>query len=174
MSINSDPTRPNTPWRPFPSFIPSLRTIGLDVHIYAGYDSLMVSKNGKQDAIRNALLEYHGTDFDFPGVYRISLRVWEVEPSLGIPLGLRYAFNLFAPSPTSHVPNNPLLRYDNEHAPIDKTHPFDHRHGTTRGPGGAPKGHEADGKALNILPEKLVESFIDESFKLLDELGVTE
>ena len=134
----------------------------------------MASKNGKQDAIRKALLDYDGTELDFPGVYRISLRVWVVEPSLGIPFGLRYAFNLFAPSPTSSVPNNPLLRYDNEHSPIDRTHPYDHRHGTTRGPGGAPKGHEADGKALNIPPEELVPTFLAESFKLLDELGVTE
>lgn len=134
----------------------------------------MASKNGKQNAIRKALLDYDGTNFDLPGVYRISFRVWEIEPSLGIPLGLRYAFNLYAPSPTSLIPNNPLLRYDNEHAPTDRKHPFDHRHGTTRGPGGAPKGHEVDGKALNIPPEKLIESFMAECFTLLDELGVTE
>jgi hypothetical protein len=147
--------------------------IGLDHHIHEGYDGHMASKNGKQDAIRRALLDYDGTDLDFPGVYRITLRVWEVSPSLGIPHGLRYAFNLFAPSPTSFFPNNPLLRYDNEHAPIDRTHPYDHRHGTARGPGGFPKGHEVDGKALNIPPEKLVQAFLDESFALLDELGVT-
>lgn len=133
----------------------------------------MASKNGKQGAIRKALLEYHETNIDFPGVYRISFRVWEVKPSLDMPFGLRYAFNLLAPSPTSHVPNNPLLRYDNEHAPIDRKHPFDHRHGPTRGTTGYPNGHEVDGKALNIAPEKLFETFLKESFKLLDELGVT-
>lgn len=134
----------------------------------------MACKNGKQDAIKKALLDYDGTVLDFAGVYRILLRVWEVPPSLGIPLGLRYAFNLFAPSPTTSLPNNCLLRYDNEHAPIDRSHPYDHRHGTARGPGGHPKGEEAEAKALNVAPENLVEAFLNESFALLDELGVTE
>ncbi len=133
----------------------------------------MASKDGKQDAIKKALLEQDGTDLDFPGVHRISFRVWEVAPSPGIPFGLRYAFNLFAPSPISFLPNNPILRYDNEHSPIDRTHPFDHRHATTRGPGGFPKGCEADGKSLDIPPEELIEAFLEEAFKLLDELGAT-
>ena len=116
------------------------------------------------------VLDYDRTEFRFPGVYMISFKAWPVEQSLGIPHGVRYAFNLFAPDPQGE-PNTPLLRFDNEHPPRGVKHPFDHWHPAKRGPGGMPIGVDNELRQTQALGQ-LPMLFLEQSYKLLEELGV--
>lgn len=85
------------------------------------------------------VLEWDLTEFRFPGVYLMSYKSWQVAATPGIPHGVRYAFNLFAPNAQGE-PINPILRFDNEHPPTGFKAPFDHWHPPKRGPGGWPIG----------------------------------
>lgn len=85
------------------------------------------------------VLDWDLTEFRFPGVYMMSYKTWQVDASTGIPHGVLYTFNLFAPDAQGE-PINPTLRFDNEHAPAGIKAPFDHWHPPKRGPFGWPIG----------------------------------
>jgi Family of unknown function (DUF6516) len=116
------------------------------------------------------VLDYDRTEFRYPGIYMMSFRAWQVDKSPGIPHGVRYAFNLFAPD-SQGSPNTSILRFDNEHAPTGTKHPYDHWHPPQRGPGGRlieVKGEKPLKENLADLPT----TFIEKSYALLEEIGV--
>jgi len=116
------------------------------------------------------VLDYDRTEFRFPGVYMMSFKAWPIKMTPGIPHGVRYAFNLFAPD-AQGTPNNPILRFDNEHAPSAVKHPYDHWHPPRRGPGGWPIG-EGDDQPLTADLADLPVIFLEKSYALLEEMGV--
>jgi len=116
------------------------------------------------------VLDYDRTEFRFPGVYMISFKAWLVQKSIFHPEGVRYSFNLFIPD-ADGVPNHPVLRFDNEHAPPGIKAPYDHWHPSKRGPGGKIIGTDKEIPQTTRLAE-LPYLFLQKSYELLKELGV--
>lgn len=116
------------------------------------------------------VLDWDLTEFRFPGVYMMSYKTWSVDASAGIPHGVRYAFNLFAPDAQGE-PINPILRFDNDHAPDGIKTPFDHWHPPKRGPGGWPIGVDKEQQLREPLADLPV-LFFERGLALLKEMKV--
>lgn len=116
------------------------------------------------------VLEWDLTEFRYPGVYLMSYKSWQVAATPGIPHGVRYAFNLFAPNAQGE-PINPILRFDNEHPPEGIKAPFDHWHPPKRGPGGQPIGVGKERQLKDPLNELPI-LFFEKGTELLASMGV--
>lgn len=64
----------------------------------------------KEDGSIDTLLDLHGSVFDQGNGYWIKIEAWLVEPSAGIPHGIRYSLTLHEPY------GKRILGYDNAHS----------------------------------------------------------
>ena len=81
--------------------------------------------NPQVDHALEFLLDFDGREHVFEHGYYVKFEIRRVDPSPGIPHGIRYSFTLHDPA------GKRILGYDNAHA-VERGKPWDHRHGVRR------------------------------------------
>lgn len=111
------------------------------------------------------LLDFDGREHVFEHGYYVKFEIRRVEPSPGIPHGVRYSFTMHDPE------GRRMLGYDNAHA-IEKGEPWDHRHGVRR-VYAKPYGRVKPQLVKFADAETLLEQFYGDVERILGILGLS-